>query len=481
MFAALYAPHFALHALRRADPLLANKPLALIEGEGRKAVVTQASPEAAGVQPGYPSTLAMARCPGIVLRPRDPAAEAEVQRLLVACAFTLSPRVESTAYGLCTVDLKGADPQATRSALSQGLSDLARAGLPTQAGVAATPLCAAYAARQADPLLWVEGAAAFLSPLPIAFAEPSAAHEEVLRGWGIATLGDLTALPKAAVALRMGKAGVELWERASGEATRVLSTVEPARSFAAEWVYEPPIESMEPLLFKLRRFAERVSLELRGAGLVAQSLALTLLLENASDHRREFRLAEPTAQVDSWLRVIQAHLDSVRTSERVAGVRLVAEPTRPPEKQGGLFETGLRDPQAFWENLARIAALVGDDRVGTPWVCDTHRPDAFRLEKPLEVVPPPEPPPVHPAQGAVLRRFRPPWPVTVATREERPVRLSGALSGEVADARGPWDSSGEWWQARAWRSRTWLLELSSGGVYQVSLVDGSWWVEGVMD
>ena len=481
MFAALYSPQFALHALRRADPSVAGKPLALIEGEGRRAVVTQVSSEAAGVQPGYPTTLAMARCAGIILRPRDTAAEAEVQRLLVACAFTLSPRVESTAYGLCTVDLRGADLEATRIGLSRGLCELAQAGLPSQAGVAPTPLCASYAARRADPLLWVDSAAQFLSPLPIGFAEPGPALSEILEGWGITTLGELTRLPKAEVARRMGKAGVELWERAAGEATRVLSTIEPSRSFSAEWAYDPPIESMEPLLFKLRRFAERVALELRGSGLVAQSLALTLLLEDQTDQRREFRLAEPTAQVDSWLRVIQSHLDSVRTSERVAGVRLVAEPTRPPEKQGGLFETGLRDPQLFWENLARIAALVGDDRVGTPRVCDTHRPDTFQLEKPAEIVPPPEAPGIHPPKGTVLRRFRPPWPVEVLTEDDRPRSLRGSLSGPVVALQGPWSTSADWWTDRAWQARTWLVEVSQTGVYQVSLLGGSWWVEGVMD
>ena len=47
-------------------------------------------------------------------------------------------------------------------------------------------------------------------------------------------------------------------------------TPEPARSFAAEWLDEPPIESLEPLLFRLRCFAERVALELRGLQLAVE-------------------------------------------------------------------------------------------------------------------------------------------------------------------------------------------------------------------
>ena len=105
-FAVLHVPDFALHALRRSEPALRQKPLAIIAGEGRKAALVQVSPEAAGAEPGLEVTLAMARCPGIVLRPRDLAAEAESRRLLVAAAFTLSPRVEITDAECCTVDLQ---------------------------------------------------------------------------------------------------------------------------------------------------------------------------------------------------------------------------------------------------------------------------------------------------------------------------------------------------------------------------------------
>ena len=104
----------------------------------------------------------------------------------------------------------------------------------------------------------------------------------------------------------------------------------------------------------MRRFAERIALELRGAGLAADRLALTLILESEGEYRREFRLPEPSVDVDCWLRVLDAHLAGVRTDARVAGVRLVANPARPALKQDGLFDTGLVDPHAFWENLARL-------------------------------------------------------------------------------------------------------------------------------
>src|SRR4029077_14733988 len=93
------------------------------------------------------------------------------------------------------------------------------------------------------------------------------------------------------------------------------------------------------------------------------------------------------------------------------------------EKQDGLFDTGLRDPAIFFENLARLGALVGDACVGTPVVLDTWKPDAVALEKPAETVPAPEIDPVHPPRGLTLRRFRPPWPAHVDLTGDQPTAI----------------------------------------------------------
>jgi protein ImuB len=258
-FCVLWIPYFRVHALRRSDATLAGRAVALISGEGRKATIAEASPEAKGVTPGLAVTLAMAQCPGIVLRPRDPTAEVEAQRILIASSFSLSPRVETTAGGCCTVDLQGADAARTEAQMRSCIRELTKAGLPARIGAAATPLLANMAAQCAEPLLIVTDTRSFLIPLPLTFAAPTPTQTEILSGWGIRTLGDLTALSKADVAQRLGTEGVALWERAAGETTSVLRLVEPSQTFEAEWEYEPPVESIEPLFFRLRAFAERIA------------------------------------------------------------------------------------------------------------------------------------------------------------------------------------------------------------------------------
>ena len=482
-YAVIRAKDFALQALRRGDPALAGRPVALVCGEGRRAVVTEVSPEADGVEAGIPAALAFARCPGIILRSRDPSAEVEAQRLLIAAAFSLSPRVEATAPGACTVDLQGADPQRAWGRAQALAAELAMAGLSVAVGFGRTPLLSSYAAEHAMAGLAVlEDERAFLSVLPLAAALPSPPQAEILARWGLRTCGELTALPKGEIGARLGAGGVALWERAAGETVRVLRPVEPAKTFAAQWDYEPPVDSVEPLLFRLRRFAERIALELRGAGFVAERVTLALLMEDGTDYRREFRLPEPGADVDGWMRVLAAHLESVRTAARIAGARLTAAPARPPEKQDGLFDTGLRDPQTFWENLARLGAIVGSDRVGTPVPADSHRPDAFTLEKPQEAVPAPEGQPPHPQRGPALRRFRPARPLSVEMDGFRPRRLEGGdLRDTVAACRGPWRESGDWWKPDCWAREVWCVELAGGGLYQIARTAAGWVVEGMLD
>jgi hypothetical protein len=80
--------------------------------------------------------------------------------------------------------------------------------------------------------------------------------------------------------------------------------------------------------------------------------------------------------------MLQTHLETLRTDSPIGSVTLTAEPTAARQKQFSLFEAALRDPHQFQETLARLSALVGADRVGTPVRENSHRSDAFTLAPP---------------------------------------------------------------------------------------------------
>ena len=529
MFAVLHIADFSLQAVLRNEPSSAGKPAALFATTGKKSVVLSATSaaRACGVEPGMSAPQAVARCPGLLIRTPHSAAETEARAALLAVGLTLSPAIEDTAPGVCTADLTGnstpPEPLATAA-----LTQLSILGLPATAGIARTPLLALYAARSladfasgpqgpalgsdspraaltpepvpdlfalaeapapyvshADRVRTVADDNAFLAPLPLATAEPSPELAPVLQSWGLRTLGDLTALPRDEIIRRFGAAGHALWHRATGGDPRPLHLVAPQQAFGAALEFENEIETLEPLLFILRRFLDRISLELRAAQMVAAELELTLRLANDTRHARGFRLPEPTADVEILFRTLHTHLESLQTDASIAAVALHVTPARPLVRQHGLFETGLRDPHGFAETLARVSALVNADRVGTPRHEDTHRPDAITLLPPPVVVPPPAAPPIHAVAGLALRRFRPPLLATLEFNqgERKPAYVfTHRFHGDIAEIRGPWRSSGDWWQQdRAWQRLEYDITLADGGLYRLLQIGDAFFIEGEYD
>ena len=487
MFAVLHIADFALQALLCTGFGFARQAVALLDPATRPArlLACTAAARRCGVEPGQTSPQALARCEGLrLLLPRADA-ETEAEAGLLATAFAVSPFVELTAPGVCTLQIGGLAAGRREPALREALDKLSALGLQATAGAGPTPLLALYAARHAEPLFLIGDERSFLAPLPLKAAEPPGELGAILAGWGLRTLGDLTALSKAAVAQRLGPAGLALWERAAGEATRPLRLVTPPPRFSAALACEYELETLEPLLFVLRRFVDRLVLELNTASLAAAELVLALSLADETTHTRTLRLPEPSTQAETLFRTLHTYLETVRTEAAVIGVRLDITPTRAAARQHGLFDRALRDPYRFAETLARIAALGGADRVGTPVLADTHRPDAFTLVPPPAEIPALDPEGFRPPpQGLVLRRYRPPVPamVTLGGDGAAPVQVwTPHFGGEVRAADGPWHVAGGWWQAdQAWEREEWDIELD--GLYRlVREGDGRWFVEGEYD
>src|SRR5437870_9661256 len=202
----------------------------------------------------------------------------------------------------------------------------------------------------------------------------------VLHKWGIHTVGQLAALDKEQLAARLGSEAVRMWERANGQSNRLLKLVRPPESFDESFEFEKEIETAEPLLFMLRRFLEQLSLRLSAIYLVAKELTLRITFTNRQQYERSFKIPQPTNNVDLLFRMLQTHLENFKSEHAITAVSLEAQPTKPPKQQFGLFETTLRNPNQLSETLARLTALLGVDRVGTPVLEETHRPDAFRIE-----------------------------------------------------------------------------------------------------
>src|SRR5947199_9092253 len=207
---------------------------------------------------------------------------------------------------------------------------------------------------------------------------------DILHKWGIHTLGQLAVLDKEQLAARLGPEAVRMWEGANGQSDRPLKLVRPPESFEESFEFENEIETAEPLLFMLRRFLEQLAVRLHAIYLVAKELTLQITFANPPQdgsavadkqiYERVFTIPQPTNDVDLLFRMLHTHLENFRSEHPIIALSLETQPTKPPKQQFGLFETTLRNPHQLSETLARLTALLGADRVGTPVLEETHRP-----------------------------------------------------------------------------------------------------------
>jgi protein ImuB len=160
-----------------------------------------------------------------------------------------------------------------------------------------------------------------------------------------------------------------------------------------------------------------------------------------------------------------------------------------------LFETTLRNPHQLSETLARLTALLGADRVGTPALEETHRPDAFRMEPFSWAVASaviasgknrqagPDSDALRTAHATpALRRFRPSITASVLRDESNPAHVcSSEIQGKIVEQRGPYFLSGNWWNEESWARIEWDVQLEDGELVRVHEAPGNWKVDGMYD
>jgi protein ImuB len=311
----------------------------------------------------------------------------------------------------------------------------------------------------------------------------------ILHQWGIHTLGQLAALPRDDLAARLGARAVELWERANGRAERILKLVSPPESFIESFEFENEIETIEPLLFILRRFLQQLATQLNTIYLVAKELRLRITFADKSQYERIFKIPQPTNNEDILFRMLHTHLENFTSKHPIVAIELEAQPSRSVRQQFGLFETALRDPMQLHETLARLVGLLGADRIGTPVLEETHRPDAFRIEPFAWDFGHPEPEVNGAVRGCVpLRRFRKRKKATVLLENNRPahvraaeVRAGLAVEGTTMRQEGPFPLSGNWWDERAWARVEWDVEIENGVIARCHCDQMGWAIDGIYD
>jgi protein ImuB len=234
---------------------------------------------------------------------------------------------------------------------------------------------------------------------------------------------------------------------------------------------------------------------------------------------RAIRLAAPTRDAKTLLTLVRLELEARPPGAPVAGFAFTAESDQPRRAQLALFGPAALSPDRLATTIARLAALLGADRVGSPRAVDGHRPERFAL---AGYAPPPPPDLAQPPKAGrgllAVRVLRPPLPLEVESRESRvesedssfsvdapiqnpkskiqnapnlrllSIRTSSPdatppISGSVKIAAGPWSLEEGWWSQEPAARDYWDVELSDGGLYRIyrERKNGAWFADGVYD
>ena len=96
-----------------------------------------------------------------------------------------------------------------------------------------------------------------------------------------------------------------------------------------------------------------------------------------------------------FLKLLQLDLQAHPPGAPIVKIHLSADPARPRALQSGLFQPVFPEPEKLELTLARIAGIVGEGRVGSVELLDTHREGAFAVRH----FAPGEPASIEPAVG----------------------------------------------------------------------------------
>lgn len=492
MYVYVSIENFRLCAALRRSSSRARGPVVLVDENGCVAELNHEA-RAAHLLPGMTMARALSRCREMQVVHVDVQAERSAQRILWNAAWQITPQIElgeAGALGVATMELVRPDLQRLRTQVEELLARLRRCDLPARVGIAATPDWAVFAASSADCFCFnllstSEAARALLADLPISMLSCLSAHERaVVAGWGIHSLAELAALPRQALGERLGSSGLEAWDVLNGAAQRILRVRELAPDYRELFDLETPLQGLEALCFLVQRAAEALQIQLEQSGKMARALSIDLWMERGQMHRKVIRLPEATQRAALMERLIRNHLEQVHFKAPVVKFQLAVDPVDPLSRQAGLFERSVRNPWRLQETLDELAGLVGMESFGTPRVCETHRPDRYRL-----VTLPSEPRAAEaseqngpPRMGPPLRRFRPPLVATVTLEAGYPVHVECALvRGRVTAFHGPYFLSGDWASATPWGLCEWDIEIAEAGVFYLSRRKGRWYLMGAYD
>ena len=257
-------------------------------------------------------------------------------------------------------------------------AELAQLGYTHRLGVAPTPQGAALLARAgiATGALTRAQLLRELGPLPLTLLALPGEQLAALHGAGLRRIGEVLALPAAAIARRFGPEASRYLQRLSGVAHEPLCCVQPPARYDSCCEFRDAITDTTALLFPLQRLLAGLQGYLRILDRAVQRYTLRLEHHHGAATRLMIGLARPSRDAAQLLVLARERLAAIVLTTAVHGIGVEAhEFAQPLLLQGELFACAARQSEQLQQVLDRLTARLGASAVQALASADEHRPE----------------------------------------------------------------------------------------------------------
>ena len=397
---------------RAASPADAAKPFAVATGGRTPRIVgANAGARDAGVHPGQLVSASLALSPGLVLRERDPQAESAALEAVASWATQFTPAVALAPPDAVLAEIGGSLrlfgglPTLT-ARLARGAHDLGYAARFALAPTSAAALLFARAEQRVEPPFRsprsgrgerrrsdrprrcrIRRHGSTRSPAAARLTEADPAAVAMLAAAGITTFGQACALPRAALARRVGADFVALLDRVRGLVPEPRPPFVPPPRYTGKLDLPAPVASVDALAFAVNRLVLELAGWLTGRGLGVTEMSLALAHERyvgvatgVSATTASFALAAPAREPAHLVAVLRERLARIVLPAPVEAITLTSKATAPLASRNlGLLPGD--DAAATVPLLDRLRARLGEGAVTLVAPHAEHRPERAWRER----------------------------------------------------------------------------------------------------
>lgn len=265
------------------DPSLKGKPVYV--GGHDRGVVAACSYEARkfGIHSGMPSKQARLLCPEAIALRGTRSEYSRYSRWVTQIIAAKAPLFEKASIDEFYLDLTGMEKffKPLQWTIDLRTAIMQETGLPISFGLSCNKMMAKIATNEAKPNGYLQipfgKEKEFLAPLTVNKIPGVGDHTyEVLKSMGIYTIGDINRHTKEELEERIGKWGIDLWNKSFGIHTSEVHQYHESKSISSENTFDENKTDLDFLMSEIVRLTEKIAFELRQDGKTAGCIAVKI-------------------------------------------------------------------------------------------------------------------------------------------------------------------------------------------------------------